>query len=239
MKHATTQLAMDWHSWLSRTGLEPSLIQEYGLTFTRNELGGEDMPHFNHEFLQSMGISIAKHRLEILKLARKEVGGSPRNLSRLVLAINSTKRLFTKKVGKWVFHKDTTHLPLLELSPYQAQWNGELRKHKVTSKSPTRSGPLEFREQKQYIVPNRGLSVSGPLDGKMQEKLLLANWSPTISRPKDGRTKGSLVIANRGPSLSGPLDGAGSKLKKPCDNVKVDDEVQSLWSLMFQDMKPT
>nr|KYP56778.1 hypothetical protein KK1_003025 [Cajanus cajan] len=63
---------MDWFSWLSKTGLEPSLVYEYGLTLAHNELEEEDMFYFNHEFLQSMGISIAKHRLEILKLARKE-----------------------------------------------------------------------------------------------------------------------------------------------------------------------
>ncbi|KAJ7962805.1 Sterile alpha motif domain-containing protein [Quillaja saponaria] len=69
---------MDWFSWLSKTGLEPTLVYEYGLTLAHNELEEEDIIYFNHEFLQSMGISIAKHRLEILKLARKERGKSPR-----------------------------------------------------------------------------------------------------------------------------------------------------------------
>ncbi|XP_020109726.1 uncharacterized protein LOC109725076 [Ananas comosus] len=62
---------MDWYSWLSRTTLEPSLVYEYGFMFTRNELEGDDVAYFDHEFLKSMGISIAKHRLEILKLAMK------------------------------------------------------------------------------------------------------------------------------------------------------------------------
>lgn len=39
--------------------------------FTRNELEGDDVAYLDHEFLKSMGISIAKHRLEILKLAMK------------------------------------------------------------------------------------------------------------------------------------------------------------------------
>ncbi|KAK8551161.1 hypothetical protein V6N13_119645 [Hibiscus sabdariffa] len=81
---------MDWFSWLSRTGLHPSQVYEYGLCFSHNELEEEDIAFFNHEFLQSMGISIAKHRLEILKLAAK----NKRLISRwrLVLAIKTTKR---------------------------------------------------------------------------------------------------------------------------------------------------
>ncbi|RVW30507.1 hypothetical protein CK203_098840 [Vitis vinifera] len=82
---------MDWFSWLSKTGLEPSLVYEYALAFSQNELEEEDISYFNHEFLQSMGISIAKHRLEILKLARKEKGASPRAMSRLIIAIKRTK----------------------------------------------------------------------------------------------------------------------------------------------------
>ncbi|KAK4410629.1 hypothetical protein Sango_0135900 [Sesamum angolense] len=62
---------MDWFSWLSKTNLDPSLVYDYALTFTYNELQEEDITYFSHDFLQSMGVSIAKHRLEILKLARK------------------------------------------------------------------------------------------------------------------------------------------------------------------------
>lgn len=62
---------MDWYSWLSKTGMEPTLIYAYSLTLSHNELEEDDKAHFNHEFLQSMGISIAKHRLHILKHARK------------------------------------------------------------------------------------------------------------------------------------------------------------------------
>ncbi|CAN4098420.1 unnamed protein product [Withania somnifera] len=53
---------MDWFSWLSKTELEPSLVYEYGLAFAHNELEQDDIAYFNHEFLQSMGISISKHR---------------------------------------------------------------------------------------------------------------------------------------------------------------------------------
>ncbi|KAF8032576.1 hypothetical protein BT93_D1477 [Corymbia citriodora subsp. variegata] len=104
---------MDWFSWLSKTGLDPSLVYEYGLAFANNELEEEDISYFDHEFLQSMGISIAKHRLEILKLARKEKGSSskfsPRPISRFLLAIKRTKKYLTKYVRTWV-HREKSAL---------------------------------------------------------------------------------------------------------------------------------
>ncbi|KAB5574349.1 hypothetical protein DKX38_001543 [Salix brachista] len=92
---------MDWFSWLSKTGLEPSLVYEYGLALAHNELEEEDTAYFNHEFLQSMGISIAKHRLEILKLARKERGESPPAMARVLVAIKRTKRCLAKYIRTW------------------------------------------------------------------------------------------------------------------------------------------
>ncbi|KAJ1273118.1 hypothetical protein BS78_06G256100 [Paspalum vaginatum] len=63
---------MDWHAWLSGARLEPALVYEYALVFARNELEGDDVAFLDHEFLHSMGISVAKHRLEILKLAWRD-----------------------------------------------------------------------------------------------------------------------------------------------------------------------
>ena len=69
---ATAPPRMDWYAWLSRTGLAPSLTYEYGRLFSRNELEPGDAAHFDHDLLKSMGIAVAKHRLEILKLAKKQ-----------------------------------------------------------------------------------------------------------------------------------------------------------------------
>ncbi|KAM7477224.1 hypothetical protein LguiB_024467 [Lonicera macranthoides] len=244
-KHQKLQLimvVMDWSSWLSKTGLDSSLIYEYGRAFTRNELQLEDVAHFNHEFLQSMGISVAKHRLEILKLAQKEYRGSSKSLLRLVSAINKTRRALTKNIGKWAFSKDSA---LSDLNPYRSQWTGALRKQSgstgrqedkltVPNRSTMRSGPLDRREQDRLMVASRYVSVSGPLDGKMQERMLLTKWSPTISRPMDGRLKDRVGFPNRSPREYGPLDGLGLSPK-----MDVENRVPSLWSLMFQDMKPT
>ncbi|EES11537.1 hypothetical protein BDA96_06G260200 [Sorghum bicolor] len=80
---------MDWHAWLSGARLEPVLVYEYALVFARNELEPDDVVFFDHEFLHSMGISVAKHRLEILKLAWRERDrrsrARPAALARLLL----------------------------------------------------------------------------------------------------------------------------------------------------------
>ncbi|MBA0849900.1 hypothetical protein Goshw_022324 [Gossypium schwendimanii] len=122
---------MDWFSWLSKTGLDPSLVYEYALAFSHNELEEEDIIYFNHEFLQSMGISIAKHRLEILKLARKERGVTPRPVSKLLLAIKRTKRSLGKYIRTWVRRQE--HSALVVVNPrsrsgYANKWKGAMLK---------------------------------------------------------------------------------------------------------------
>ncbi|CAH8330157.1 unnamed protein product [Eruca vesicaria subsp. sativa] len=94
---------MDWFSWLSRTNLEDSLTYEYGLSFSHNELEYEDIAYFNHEFLKSMGISIAKHRLEILKLARRHSKPS-RSISRLLL--NAIRKTGDYVRASWIMRRE-------------------------------------------------------------------------------------------------------------------------------------
>ncbi|XP_073264254.1 uncharacterized protein [Populus alba] len=118
---------MDWFSWLSKTGLEPSLVYEYGLAFAHNELEEEDIAYFNHEFLQSMGVSIAKHRLEILKLARKEKGASSRAMARVLVAIKRTKRSLAKYVRTWV-HREESALCSCSRPVYGNRWRGAMLK---------------------------------------------------------------------------------------------------------------
>ncbi|XP_066350505.1 uncharacterized protein [Miscanthus floridulus] len=82
---------MDWHAWLSGARLEPVLVYKYALVFARNELEADDVAFLDHELLHSMGISVAKHRLEILKLAwrdrrsRARARARPAALARLLL----------------------------------------------------------------------------------------------------------------------------------------------------------
>ncbi|XP_038900622.1 uncharacterized protein LOC120087790 [Benincasa hispida] len=126
---------MDWFSWLSKTTLHPSLVYEYGLALANNELEHEDILYFNHEFLQSIGISIAKHRLEILKLARKDNALHPRPITRLLLALKKTKRRFSNLIRNFTHHHhdqldDSKALVLVPKSSYAAKF---LKRNKTFS----------------------------------------------------------------------------------------------------------
>jgi len=144
---------MDWFSWLSKTCLEPTLVYEYGLTFAHNELEEEDILYFNHEFLMSMGISIAKHRLEILKLARKVKGKrAPRPVARLMVAIKRTKRCLANYFRTFVSCEEESSalvvVPSSRTRPYGTRWKSHVMKR------------------------NKRLMVA------KQERLLLTNGSP-------------------------------------------------------------
>ncbi|OMO65268.1 Sterile alpha motif, type 2 [Corchorus capsularis] len=255
---------MDWYSWLSKTALEPSLIYEYGLAFSRNELQKEDLAYFNHEFLQSMGISVAKHRLEILKLARKEViGESPNGLSKLILALNKTKKCFNKYVHKLVHHESNAIKPLPEPVRHRDQWRGALTmtrkcksekelKEKVElpvlrTRKVAKSGPLDYRAHDKLLVPPRSLKLSGPLDRKMQEKLVFSYKSPIQSSPIDvSVAQERLLLTHRSPRFSGPLNNyarppSPKVLPGDYNKEKVNGDYgdQTLWAALFQDMKPT
>jgi len=226
----TPSPSMDWFSWLSRTTLEPSLIYDYGLTFARNELQLEDACYFNHEFLQSMGVSIAKHRLEILKLVKKEGGERrPKKLSGVI------KKCLRKCMNKFVSRDDDhvvkgvpSFMPVSVAAPPQINWyQGKLRGSSVAKKQ--QEGCEDAKEEKPLPVPpmyrsrtialsgpldgsrimhdkmlhNRALKLSGPLDGRMHERMMMnSNRSPLIPKPFDAR----FVATTRSPRLSGPLD---------------------------------
>ncbi|EEF30934.1 conserved hypothetical protein [Ricinus communis] len=263
---------MDWFSWLSRSSLEPSLIYEYGLAFARNELQAEDLTYFNHEFLQSMGISVAKHRLEILKLARKEAGAGTTSLCKLKNAINKTKKSIRKCIGKLVFHdQESVFKALPEPVRNKEQRRGGLtRNYKsdkefqveklqpqvIKTRRQAKSGPLDGRIPENLMQNPRVLKLSGPLDGRVPENLMLNNSRNNLrlSGPLDGKVHDRLVFAYRSPKLYGSSDGRvqqkstgggrSPRVPRPLDSNKErmipdDFDDQSLWSELFQDMKPT
>lgn len=207
---------MDWFSWLSKTTLDPSLVYDYGLIFARNELQLQDASYFNHEFLQSMGISIAKHRLEILKLVKKDqhhlesLQQQPKNLSSVI------KKCLQKCISKFVSRDDNdvkrntnTVLPTVLREPncHQGQkWKGENQKPVSMCRSRTMpySGPLDGRMMHdRKFVSNKALKLSGPIDGRMMnERMVYTNRSPLRNRPIDGRFTGTI----KSPRVSGPFD---------------------------------
>ncbi|KAJ4761287.1 Sterile alpha motif (SAM) domain-containing protein [Rhynchospora pubera] len=110
---------MDWYTWLSKTNLDKSLVYDYSLLFSRNELEEEDILHFNHEFLQSMGISVAKHRLEILKLSKryKSFRQSQPAMTRLLTALYHTKQCLVRCIKALVHREHSSAIVIAPRSP--------------------------------------------------------------------------------------------------------------------------
>uniref|UniRef100_A0A7N0RA96 SAM domain-containing protein n=1 Tax=Kalanchoe fedtschenkoi TaxID=63787 RepID=A0A7N0RA96_KALFE len=225
---------MDWFSWLSKTKLELTLVYDYGVVFACNELTAEDVAHFDHEFLQSMGIAVAKHRLEIIKLARSEaaagrgkggVSGRVRDAiertrrrvvecARRVMVMSQERGLKTGLVKREGGEKDHQVFMLTHHS-HNGQWDRDV-KAGVGYRSPRmKSGPLERSGQARV----RGLGSrghSGPLD-----RFKVGRGA---SGPSGYASKKSPVVPLT-PRVSGPVD--------------AEDGIDTLWAKLFQDMKPT
>lgn len=178
-----------------------------------------------------MGISIAKHRLEILKLAKKEdgVAAAAKTGNKLSGVIKKClKKCFSKLVSKEDSNQEVMMMKDMPPEPnwYQGKWrrarhngpttNDELKGEKGVQRSRTiaLSGPLDGNGRivhEKMVNNNKVMKLSGPLDGKVNgnnERVMYsnANRSPILSgantRPIDGRFMGSA----KSPRLSGPLD---------------------------------
>lgn len=204
---------MDWFSWLSRTSLGPSLVHEYGLTFSHNELEEDDIPYLNHEFLQSMGISIAKHRLEILKLANKSQKGCntniPHPMSRILVAIKRTKMRFSKCLREWLSREESA-LALVPSRSHSSRWKNAMAKRK--------------KKKRSMVV--KGKQIGAPL--------LLTNGSPDLFPSTRINSFSSPFVHDfrRGDDT---MDG------DYCDDEYLPCAVEEIirWDTMFQNLKPT
>ncbi|KAL8250217.1 hypothetical protein R6Q59_033910 [Mikania micrantha] len=208
--------SIDWFSWLSKARLEPSLIYEYGLVLSRNELEEDDITYFNHEFLQSMGISIAKHRLEILKLARKQKGSNGSHpISKFMITIKRTKRSLARYIRTWV-HQDDSSLVLVHRS-YSSGWKGNmLRRNKrlVTIKPATPTLLLTDGYHKSSSVKVSGFSSPLAYNNDQETK-------------KDGGNHGGHVRFEEENGGDGGDYWSGGGVKE----IK--------WDTMFKNLKPT
>ncbi|XP_031092766.1 uncharacterized protein LOC115997362 [Ipomoea triloba] len=207
---------MDWFSWLSKTTLDPTLVYEYGLTFVQNQLEEDDIAYFNHEFLQSMGISVAKHRLEILKLAKKQTTTKAPPATRFLLAIKRTKRRVSKYIRRnwnWIGCEEAGGLALVPFRTTQSRsikWrssSGMLRRNSVKTEAKQKQGTL--------LLTNGG--------GTML-------WS--CSSRFDGLST-SMVVEDDDDEK---MEGDGDKYWSSTSHV-VEDQIR--WDAMFQDLKPT
>ncbi|GMH03614.1 hypothetical protein Nepgr_005453 [Nepenthes gracilis] len=183
---------MDWLSWLSKTGLEPSVVHEYGLAFARNELEEEDIAYFNHEFLKSMGISIAKHRLEILKLARKKGrGGGPHPVAGLIIAIKKTKKSLAKCIASWVCREDQA-LVVVPRRSYSSRWKTSVLKRNKNSMMRKEERLMLTNGSDPLLISTPVLeSFSSPLVYDLQTKEKLkgsdhdnGHWTPAVEEIK-------------------------------------------------------
>ncbi|GAB2293649.1 hypothetical protein Dimus_027862 [Dionaea muscipula] len=225
-KHVEGMQAMEvcvlGSAFLEPSGLEPFLVYEYGLAFAHNELEQEDIPYFNHEFLQSMGISMAKHRLEILKLAKRVDRGGDGGMnpmSKLMVAFKRTKKSLAKCISLWVRREEREDQAVLMVMP--------------KGSSSHRSGGR--RSILKMINKNKSLWVK-------EESLMLTNGDDDDDDDDD-----SLVVSSpRLESFSSPLVYDMNSKKKLEDKNHQDHDgywtpaIEEIrWDAMFQDLKPT
>nr|XP_010927350.1 uncharacterized protein LOC105049417 [Elaeis guineensis] len=174
---------MDWYSWLSKSNLEHGLIYDYSLIFSHNELEEEDIIHFNHELLQSMGISIAKHRLEILRLAKKSKAKSPWPVARLFAAIDKTKNCLARYIHSLV-HRDNSAIVVVPRPSYGgARWKGAMLK---------RSKRLLPLKQGRLMLVEGGVEVAGRNSASYSARSMAHNnWKREKGGDGDGFWGGS------------------------------------------------
>ncbi|XP_022960905.1 uncharacterized protein LOC111461567 [Cucurbita moschata] len=221
---------MDWFSWLSRTGLDPLHTYEYGLVFARNGLRPEDIPRFNHDFLQKIGVSIAKHRLEILKLAKCDREEATRK-KLLLSAFAKTKNCLRNCLRKLIFTNAKSEKGIFRedaavVSPEPITYSEDLSRKlevkevlkppKRRSKHVSLSGPLDGRTHEKLMTNSKSLKLSGPLDRK--ERPMFPR-SPRSSGPLDGRV--SDWASSRSPKLNGPPQGRMMRLIPPSRSPRV------------------
>ncbi|CAN1121705.1 hypothetical protein LINPERPRIM_LOCUS2318 [Linum perenne] len=180
---------MDWFSWLSKSGLDPSLVYEYGVSLSNNELEEEDIPYFNHEFLQSMGISIAKHRLEILKLAKKDklvIGGGRRKIGdRVVVAIRRTQRSLAKFIKTWSSRREEGEsAAALVVVPRSSMWRKEGMVKRNSNMSKKKMMVSKYKQDRLMLTNGRSYASSSPMMVYGVEKVMdddeqVYYWSST------------------------------------------------------------
>ncbi|EOA31294.1 hypothetical protein CARUB_v10014467mg [Capsella rubella] len=250
---------MDWFSWLSKTDLDPTLSYEYGLIFAQKKLRSEDIALFNHNYLRRLGINVAKHRVEILKLSKRETkalsSNHPRPVSaKLISVVIKATKSVGDRLNKWLSlggtavvkplkEKQSPSPPAYRSGTFLTGNNNKVNAEKadvqverlpvIKRKRIAKSGPLDLKhgmQEKMTLVSNRSMNLSGPLDRSVQERLILAYRSPVVSGQLDGNLNERL-------RLSGPLKG-----RPPSPSVYVEynkrfDDTQ--WDAMFHNLKPT
>ncbi|KAL4566878.1 hypothetical protein LXL04_031004 [Taraxacum kok-saghyz] len=204
---------MDWFSWLSKTHLQPPFIHEYAVAFSHNQLEEDDIAYFNHEFLQSMGISIAKHRLEILKLAKGSSRSHP--IAKLLTAIKKTKRTLASYIQTWV-HRNDSAMVRVKRRSYSSRWKGAMakRSNKLVMK---KQGSAALLITNGYPYPPPAVKSGGARVNSFS--------SPVVDDGGGEKWENCFTDDEDGGDCGGYWSGrSGEKIK---------------WDAMFQNLKPT
>ncbi|CAA0824413.1 Sterile alpha motif (SAM) domain-containing protein [Striga hermonthica] len=226
---------MDWFSWLSRSNLDPSVTYEYALAFATNELDREDIPYLDHEFLQSMGISIAKHRLEILKLAttthKNKNRVSIRPVVWLKLAVKQTKTYLNEKIGTF-FHNRRQPQNTLPLSLVPNNRINSMR-WKVAMLQRNRRLLMKPNNWPIVLTDYNGNNYDDDGDNK-KSMMMLTNGSPNRSSGSTGSSGWPESEANgdeSGNRWNSSFSGDGENWSSSMEDVK--------WDTLFKNLKPT
>ncbi|XP_076948295.1 uncharacterized protein LOC143620488 [Bidens hawaiensis] len=214
---------MDWFSWFSKSGIQPPFIHEYALVFSHNQLEEDDIPYFNHEFLQSMGISIAKHRLEILKLARKSSGSHL--MAKLCAAIKKTKRILARYVRTWR-HRNDSAVVRVKRRSYSSRWKVAMvkRSNRLVM---NKLGPATLLITNGYRpVEGSGGAIVNSFSGS-----LVYDLRPGESKEDGGEYTEILCSDDEDDGDGGSCGGGGYWSGTCVEGIK--------WDAMFQDLHPT
>ncbi|KAG8388256.1 hypothetical protein BUALT_Bualt02G0106800 [Buddleja alternifolia] len=225
---------MDWFTWLSRTNLDPSLVYNYSLTFSHNELEQEDVPYFTHEFLQSMGISIAKHRVEILKLARKHHGTRTHPISWFLFAIKQTKNYLIKHIQSFVHRENSSHNSLVPKRNHSLRWKVAMLQRSKRSRSSKQEWRLKPRNDHKILMITNGSPESFRGNSVISSSSRTSSWVETESNVESGRMTREAMANN-------PLNSSfSSTMVQTLEGEYWSSSTEEIkWDSMFQNLKPT
>ncbi|KAL0463950.1 UNVERIFIED_CONTAM: hypothetical protein Slati_0282600 [Sesamum latifolium] len=228
---------MDWFSWLSKTNLDPSLVYDYALTFTYNELQDDDIAYFSHEFLQSMGVSIAKHRLEILKLARKGRTRSIKPVLWFTFAIKQTKNYLAKHIHALV-HRENSTLSVVPTRNHSLRWKvAMLQRNKRLRVIPAKPAwPMLRNDSPIFVSGNRSLMLTNgsPVGGSQSSgSTKSSSWNESEANAESGHITQDAPANTWNSSFSSTVVHSleGEYWSSSTEEIK--------WDSMFQNLKPT
>ncbi|CAN6172768.1 unnamed protein product [Urochloa humidicola] len=243
---------MDWYAWMCRAGLHPDVALDYALLFARNELGADDLPHLDHQLLASMGVAVAKHRLEILKLAKKDsVSSSSASHSRSAAAITALPWRATRLLAAAVHRSARSALGRLRASvspsaPSRAMGSSRDRNAAMHALATPRLPHPAARRRGGRVAHSWGKAFASPVAARGGKPppppLLMLTHVEHVSDP--------VVLisscAATAKALPAPPAIAATEACVVCDegeeegagDADMEEEEEMQWESMFQDLKP-